>query len=299
MGGLGNQMFQYAFGLMLVNKFEQQVCLDISWFNYHTNRKLNLKEFKPILKFRKRDVFFIILGNILIWLSEHFRFIRMLRPVFHLRNIEEYICSIEQKFIYTKIQGRNFNLDMLKNNKNYYLEGYWQNPEYFEGIRKTILKNFSFPKLKNFEDSRLQNKISDSESIAIHIRRGDYIKNPTINQFHGTCSLEYYKKAAELIASKVTNAKFFLFTDDPNFVKDNFGFLPNTTLVSDSNRSDIDELNLMHSCKHFIIANSTFSWWGAWLSQHPEKIVVAPKQWFKNVETNKKCKIIPKDWTRI
>ena len=283
MGGLGNQMFQYAFGRALETHLNYKVFYDRSWFYQNfagtTPRKLELDTFDLYLQYikYKKPIFTGTIG----------RLIKFLKQAINLGS--QYIKVNEETFVPDQINGKN----------NYYFDGYWQDPQYFEGIRETILKDFSFSELKNPEDADLQDQITTCESVAVHIRRGDYINNPAINQFHGTCSFEYYKKAAEYFVSKVPNTNFFLFTDDPDFVKTNFGFLPNATLVSNNSRSEIDELNLMHSCKHFIIANSSFSWWGAWLSQNLERIVIAPKQWFNNVEANDKCKIVPENWVRI
>ncbi|MBO4712068.1 alpha-1,2-fucosyltransferase [bacterium] len=283
MGGLGNQMFQYAFGRALETHLNYKVFYDKSWFCQNlinvTPRNFELEAFGLSLNY--------IDPTRLFFSNNQHSWLKILKQ------------KIKGKIICNKVYEKSFALDQLKTKNNLYLEGYWQNPKYFEGIREIILKDFSFPELKNPEDNDLQNQILTSESVAVHIRRGDYIDNPTTNQFHGTCSIEYYKKAAELIVSKVKNAKFFLFTDDHDFVKDNFRFLPSTILVSDSKRSDIDELNLMHLCKHFIIANSSFSWWGTWLSQNQEKIVIAPQKWFNNVEAEKNCKIVSENWVRI
>lgn len=283
MGGLGNQMFQYAFGRALETNLQQKVFYDKSWFYKDfaniTPRNFELEAFEISLNY--------IDPTQLFFRNNKHSWFKILKQ------------RLKGKIVCNKIYEQLFSFEEQITKSDIYLEGYWQNPKYFEGIRETILKDFSFSELKNPEDSRLQNNILNSESVAVHIRRGDYVNNPTTNQFHGTCSIEYYKKAVELIVSKVPNAKFFLFTDDPDFVKNNFGFLANAIVVSDSNRSDIDELNLMHLCKHFIIANSSFSWWGAWLSQNPEKIVIAPQKWFNNVEAEKNCKIVPEDWVRI
>lgn len=283
MGGLGNQMFQHAFGRVLETNLQEKVLYDRSWFYQNfagtTPRELELNAFDlslPYIKYKK-PVFSGKIG----------RLIKILKQAINL----------EPKYI--KVNEETFVLDQIKDKNHYYFEGYWQNPQYFEGIRETILKDFSFPELKNPEDANLHDQIATCESVAVHIRRGDYINNPATNQYHGTCSIEYYKNASEHIVSRIPNAKLFLFTDDPDFVKNNFGFLSNATVVSNSIRSDIDELNLMHLCKNFIIANSSFSWWGAWLSQNPEKIVIAPQKWFNNVEAEKNCKIVPENWVRI
>ena len=283
MGGLGNQMFQYAFGRVLEAHLNNKVFYDKSWFiqdfSNVTPRNFELEAFGLSLNY--------IDPAGLFFRNKQHSWLTILKQ------------RLKRKIVCNKVYEKSFSLEQLKTKNNLYLEGYWQNPKYFEGIRETILKDFSFLELKNPEDSDLQNQILASESVAVHIRRGDYVNNPTTNQFHGTCSIEYYKKATELIVSKVQNANFFLFTDDPHFVKANFGFLSNANIVSNSNRSDIDELNLMHLCKHFIIANSSFSWWGAWLSKNSEKIVITPQKWFNNVEAEKNCKIIPENWARL
>lgn len=283
MGGLGNQMFQYAFGKSLEAKFNSPIFFDKSWFDQKfenvTPRVFGLDAFNISLHF--------IDPKRLFFRNPQHSWFKILKQ------------KIKGKIVCNKIYEQFFSFEQLKTKSRLYIEGYWQNPKYLDGIRETILKDFSFPELKNTEDSDLRNQISVCESVAVHIRRGDYVNNPTTNQYHGTCSIEYYQKAAEYIISKVPNVRFFLFTDDPDFVKNNFGFLANAIVVSDSNRSDIDELNLMHLCKHFIIANSSFSWWGAWLSQNPEKIVIAPQKWFNNVEAEKNRKIVPENWVRI
>ncbi|MBO4699780.1 alpha-1,2-fucosyltransferase [bacterium] len=283
MGGLGNQMFQYAFGRALETNLQRKVFYDKSWFCQNfinvTPRNFELETFGLSLNY--------IDPTRLFFRSNQHSWFKILRQ------------KIKGKIICNKIYEQFFSFEQLTTKSSLYLEGYWQNPKYFEGIREIILKDFSFLELKNPEDRNLLNQISTCESVAVHIRRGDYANNPTTNQYHGTCSIKYYQEAAEYIVSKIPNAKFFLFTDDPDFVKANFDFLPTKTLVSDKQRSEIDDLNLMHLCKHCIIANSSFSWWGAWLSQNPEKIVIAPEKWYKNEEANEQCKIVPKDWIKI
>jgi len=295
MGGLGNQLFQYAFGTSLAQKLSQETVYDISWFVHERTRILRLNYLGLSLKYKTAGGIYAILKKSAIYCSARSKLIRSLKPLQKLENVYEFKTS----FFNTIVKEKDFNIEKIKNNKNYYFDGYWQNPEYFEDVRNLILSEIRFPEFQNSQDLNLKKQICDSESVAIHIRRGDYVSDSWANQTLGTCSIEYYQKAAEHIMSKHTNAKFFLFSDDPDFVKTNFGFLPNATLVSDSIRSEIDELNLMHSCKNFIIANSSFSWWGAWLSQNPEKIVIAPRQWYKNKEANEQCKIVPDNWVRL
>lgn len=130
------------------------------------------------------------------------------------------------------------------------------------------------------------NKINETESISLHVRRGDYVSNLKASSEHGVCSIDYYKKAIEHIKSKIKDKKnicFFLFSDDPIWVKDNMTFINDEIVVIDFNNEEKshEDMRLMSACKHNIIANSSFSWWGAWLNNNQEKIVVAPEKWFK------------------
>ena len=295
MGGLGNQLFQYAFGTSLAQKLNHETVYDISWFIHERTRSLKLNSLGLALKYKTAGTIYAILKKLAIYGSARSKLIRSFKPLQKLETLYEFKTSFSNKII----KEKDFNIEKINCDKNYYFDGYWQNPEYFEDIRDIILKSIIFPEFQNAKDLSLQNKILASESVAVHIRRGDYVSDPWANQNLGTCSIEYYQKACEYILAKHINAKFFLFTDDPDFVKTNFGFLSNATIVSDNRRTDIDELNLLHLCKHFIIANSSFSWWGAWLSQNQEKTVIAPKQWYKNQEANERCKIVPENWVRI
>jgi hypothetical protein len=122
--------------------------------------------------------------------------------------------------------------------------------------------------------------------VSVHIRRGDYANNPKTRAFHGTCSSNYYWQAMTVILGEYSDASFFVFSDDMQWVKDNLTLPEQTLFVSDSTIKDYEELTLMSQCSHNIIANSTFSWWGAWLNPNPEKIVIAPKRWFAKRKEN-------------
>ena len=279
----------------MAQKLDQGIVYDISWFIHESSRELKLNSLGLSLKYKTLGSFYAILKKLAIYSSGRSKLIRFFKPLQRLETAYEFKTALFS----TIVRESDFDMEKIKSDKNYYFDGYWQNPEYFEDIRSLILSEIHFPEFQNAQDLKLQKQIYNAESVAVHIRRGDYANDLKTNQYFGTCSLEYYQKAYEFILSKVPDTKFFLFSDDPDYVKTNFGFLPNATLVSDSIRSEIDELNLIHSCKNFIIANSSFSWWGAWLSQTPEKIVIAPRQWYKNPEANGRCKIVPDNWVRL
>ena len=261
MGGLGNQLFEYAFGTSLAQKLNQEIVYDISWFVNEPTRNLKLNSLGLSLKYKAVSSIYVILKKLAIYSSGHSKLIRFFKPLQRLEAAYEFKTALFSAIV----KESEFDIEKIKNNKNYYFDGYWQNHEYFKDIRGDILKSIKIPEFQNAQDLNLKKQICNSESVAVHIRRGDYLYDPNF----GTCSIEYYKKAIEHIVSRISNTTFFLFTDDPDFVKTNFCSMPNAILVSDSDRSDIDELNLMHLCKYFIIANSSFSWWGAWLSQNP------------------------------
>jgi hypothetical protein len=140
--------------------------------------------------------------------------------------------------------------------------------------------------------------IEESESVSIHVRRGDYVNNPKVNEYHGSLQSDYYLKAIEVINNKVSDSKFYIFSDDIEWVRDNmFGDL-NAVFVKTT--SDEEDMYLMSKCKHNIIANSSFSWWGAYLNSNESKLVVAPVQWFKNAEMNEKTlDLVPTNWYRV
>lgn len=185
------------------------------------------------------------------------------------------------------------------NHKHLVMQGYWQSYRYFEKYTETIKRDYTFREDADDNNTELIAEISNKEAVAIHIRRGDYVSNSFFNETLGICSREYYDKALKVISKKVNNPYYYVFTDDPAWVKNNF-YIPGLMSIVDHNlgRADHEDLRLMMHCKHFIIANSSFSWWGAWLAYYKDKVVIAPAQWFKNDRTPHEDRI-PHDWMRI
>jgi hypothetical protein len=172
------------------------------------------------------------------------------------------------------------------NYKKIYLDGYWQNPKYFEIYRKDLLTQIVPVKKLSKNAQKLLSDIENINSISIHIRRGDYASNPKAKNHHGILPVSYYKKSVENIKSRLNKQIYFIFTDDASWTKTQFTFLNKPIFISDFLNNEIEELYLMSRCKHNIIANSTFSWWGAWLNQNKNKLIIAPKSWFKNTKKN-------------
>lgn len=181
--------------------------------------------------------------------------------------------------------------------------GYFQSEKYFIDYSQRIRQSFTFKNKPDELNSEMLNRIKETESISLHIRRGDYVSNLTANSEHGLCSIDYYKKAVEYIKSKTEsrgNRCFFLFSDDPIWVKENMMFLGDEMVVVDFNTGEksYEDMRLMSMCKHNIIANSSFSWWAAWLNNNPDKIVIAPDKWFV-VDYYDTCDLYPDNFIKI
>ncbi len=162
------------------------------------------------------------------------------------------------------------------------LEGYFQSEKYFKDIRLILLKDFTLKKkTKNF--LKFEKLITGVSSVSIHVRHGDYVERKITGKYHGILGLDYYRQAIELIRKKIKTPRFFVFSDDP-------------TISDFSGLTNPEELILMSFCKHNIIANSSFSWWAAWLNKNPSKIVIAPKKWFR---TKTDSEIIPQGWIMV
>jgi len=283
MGGLGNQMFQYAAGRQLAHLHRTELKIDLSWFKnitaVDTKRQYELGAFNiqehfasPLETGRFREGF----------LLRRFGFLFPFRKQCHI---------IERHY--------HFDPDILQLPDNVYLEGYWQSPKYFSDIQDIIRTEFTVKSGPGTGNRSMAEEIGRTESVAIHVRRGDYVSNPSISNRYGTCSMEYYQTAMKTILGQVRQPHFFVFSDDAAGAKENLSWIAPSTFI-DLNGPDnaFEDMRLLSLCKHHIIANSSFSWWGAWLSKKPEKIVIAPRQWFKDKYINTDD-LIPTKWTRL
>jgi hypothetical protein len=283
-GGIGNQLFQYAAGRALADKFNAKLYLDKSFFLKSPNRKYLLDEFNIIDNFiTKKEIIRTFLCR-----KQNFSDL--------FRNENSIIESSANKFIEAEY---SYNSDFENVKPSVVLEGYWQSEKYFIDVSDKLKSEIT---LKTPLDSRLidlKNKLISLNSVAIHLRRGDYISNKEINQIHGTCGDEYYLKAFEELKETESEISPFIFSDDKEAAVSFQKKLGIGIIVSNEVKAnDIEEFHLMSCCKHFVIANSTFSWWAAWLSNNDTKIVIAPRKWF-NDETKNDSDLIPKNWRRI
>ena len=277
-------MFQYAIGRNLSVKLRSELKIDHSFLETDTKgeytkrhyeldvfnciqTRANEEEIKAITKLQKTGI------------------LSKLNNAFSNKTINIFN---EKKF--------HYNAEIEKLSGNIYLSGYWQSEKYFSVIRETLLKEFSLKLLLSKEAEILKNKItSNNRSVSIHFRRGDYVHLASACTYHGTTELDYYHSAIAALKTKIGNPSFYIFSDDINWVKENFK-IENASYVE--GLKSHEDLELMKNCNHNITANSSFSWWGAWLNNNPAKTVIAPKQWFKDT-TNDTSDLIPTAWLKI
>jgi hypothetical protein len=293
-GGLGNQMFQYALGRHLAEKNSTLLKLDLSGFEIYKLHRYGLHCFKiweyvatieEIEAFKRKNP-----PCAKRWVSKIGKRLSILTSA---------TSDFYQSRSVIKENRFNFEPSVLEAKGNIYLEGYWQSGRYFSEIRDFLLREFAFKYEQDVKSLEIAEQIQETESVSLHIRRGDYVHDPLTNHVHGLCSINYYKNAVNYITQKIPNCHFFLFSDDHPWVCENFNLDYPVTIVDCNNAStNYEDLRLMSLCHHNIIANSSFSWWGAWLNTNPEKIVLAPEKWFNDSILDTKD-LLPESWVKI
>jgi hypothetical protein len=283
MGGLGNQMFQYAAARNLSIKFNKKLYIDTSSFdnnNIDTYRRYELNNFNIKAEIADRKIYNLFFGS-------SFNF------------INKFILKILKFGRYKKIDIplTNTSVWSFSNIGSVYLRGFFQNEAYFLENQHQIISDFTLNEIPN---NRYVNEIVNiKNSISVHVRRGDYINNKLAIDVLGAKDFQYYLDAIELLKLKLQNEEicFFIFSDDIEWCKNNLVFDGNKRYIDDVNNS-ITEFYLMSICKHNIISNSTYSWWSAYLNKNIDKIIIAPKIWFRNVKYKNEG-IIPKNWIKL
>ena len=290
-GGLGNQMFQYAAGRRLAHHLNTVLKLDLSFLkseqNSTTSRRYELEHLNITAEIATHE--------------ENAEFI--VRSTTPLHSILQYSRQALGLPLPVKrvIAEQHFHFDpaVLAAPDNTFLDGYWQSEKYFIDISEIIHREFTVTSDPDDWNRRLAEEIKGYESCAIHVRRGDYITNSIINAHHGICPLDYYYAAIGMVISQVAKPHFFVFSDDSEWVRDNLKIHRQATFVDLNGPSHgYEDLRLMSLCRHHVIANSSFSWWGAWLARNPDKIVIAPERWFSNNDI-KTHDLLPERWHRI
>lgn len=289
-GGLGNQMFQYAFGKSLSIQRELSIKFDLT----------ELLDRAPKEQFTFRDFELGIFNASVASASAAELNIYKHQPISLVERISYRLArKIKKVTIFAEKQDYVFDTTVFQTSSNTYFNGYWQNERYFLPCEEVIRQDFVFKQALSGENAKLAVEIAQTNAVSIHVRRGDYVSVALSNQFHGTCSPEYYQKAVQLICQRVDNPTLFVFSDEPDWVKENLVFgLPTTYISHNVGANSFEDMRLMSLCKHNIIANSSFSWWGAWLNANPEKIVIAPQRWIQK-EIALEAEIIPHGWVKL
>lgn len=283
-GGLGNQLFQYAAALSLAEHHSTVVKVDTTELNQGD---------KEIGTVRSFDLQKTVCDPKVATIEE---IQKIKRQSFFTKYVDKFKPPYQRK-IY-KEAAFGFDEHFFRAKDNIYLKGYRQSERYFLPIEHKIRNCFKF---KAGAIEQVKNKASEIctvNSIAIHIRRGDYAK-VVVKDFHGIPDKSYYQDAIIYFEDHIPEPRFFIFSDDPEWVKQHLGFNAAFEMVSGEHTSTaIEDFHLISQCKHQVIANSTFSWWAAWLNPNPDKIVIAPEKWFNNAPYDTKD-LIPKNWIKM
>ncbi len=289
-GGLGNQLFQYAAGKSLALHHHTSFKLDLYFYSTHRNRKFELKNFNIPIELASRDEVHEFTGR---------------NPVERFLHKRENYLRCPSVFAQPHY---HFYSDYFGLPDHLYLSGYFQSEKYFKQIVAEIRNWYTTTKPLDSVNTKLSEEMASMDSVAVHVRRGDYTNQYA--SFFGTVPDAYYQKAIKEIQSRITNPKFFIFSDDIAWARKNL-MLDHAVFVEHNQGDDsFKDLLLMSRCKHNIIANSTFSWWGAWLNRNPDKVVIAPQVWFRESYYEGKVPVyptriyntkdlIPEEWIRL
>jgi hypothetical protein len=291
-GGLGNQFFQYAFGRTLSLKHSVPLYLDFGSYDKDINRLPKLGYFNTQYQAcdgTKKNAYLKVYNALHPYLKKHYR-----KDAF-----------VKYKTYFTDKIELGYRPNLIKARRGYF-DGYWGTQDYFIENADLLKKEFTLKeRFKTNEFNDLVEEAKMTHSVALHIRRGDYVQNDKFSKIFNSLSLDYYKNAIDHVSGKDKNIKLFIFSDDIGWAKSNLSFLAEIDHVfieNQLNSMDFLEFSLMCQCKHFIMANSTFSWWAAWLGQKSNSIVIAPKNWYSDPSYQKRFQtnnFIPKTWILI
>lgn len=286
-GGLGNQMFQYAAGRALAESHDVELLLDTRMFKEYGLH--NGYELERLFCIDSRVASDSEITKLIGWRAS-----RIGRRIL----ADGYFPVIQGRNYY-KERHISFNKEFFALPHDCYLKGYWQSDCYFRDYEALIRKQFRFKIPYSCNNHSVAAKIqSHTNTVSLHVRRGDYVANARTNAVHGTCTPDYYHRAMIEIGNRFSNVTYFVFSDDVEWAKENLTIRDECYFVRhNAGQESYNDMRLMSLCNHHIIANSSFSWWGAWLNPSLNKIVIAPQRWFAN---GADCSThVPENWLRI
>ena len=273
LGGLGNQMFQYAFGLHLADKTAQELFVDVSGFETYNLHALAINHFaitaRQLPQAQQRRVPGRYRGE-----SRLREGVRQLTGRFHRAEKAPLKLRREKPF--------GFRTGYLAPAKNLYLDGYWQGETFFPGMRTRLRQEFFLANALSSQSTAIATRMTQCESVAVHVRRGDYVTNPETGRIYRSLNADYYRACLHDLRQFAPNLRVFLFSNDIEWCLSNLDVgIPFTPVTHNDASTAHEDLNLISQCRHAIIANSTFSWWGAFLGdEEPRRRVYYPDPWF-------------------
>ena len=291
-GGLGNQIFQYALGRNLAEKYKTELVFDTTFLNDRFPRggvsfyKYDLDAFGITPRLTALSQLSEAMPVPGVWLGTDLVLMK-LRDRLGIRKI-------------IKEGSPAFDPRVLESGASALLWGYWQSEKYFKNVARDLRAEFGFVISLEGTAQELAKNIKNTNSVALHVRRGDYVTAASTKQLMGDTNTAYYNAAIAYIAERVKDPHFFVVSNDPVWCKEHIK-LPFPVMYLDDTSAgpkNIYHMQLMSLCKHNIIANSTFSWWGAWLNANPNKIVIAPKRWYADPAMSDQD-VVPAGWIRM
>lgn len=292
-GGLGNQMFQYAF-YKASSLSHKELWTTTIWYAF--NNSHNGYELKKVfnISYKKNLSFPLKLKR-----KSSKDKVQQLKEVQNssLTKILRNILSRNPFVTFLEMPDSKYNPDFLNVRKFCIISGYFQNEKYFKDLSNNLIKDFSFPAFSSAEDIQISEKIQKTNSVSLHVRRGDYCGN---SLFEGIATIDYYRNAIDYIVRHVENPVFYIFSDDIEWCGQHLNIKKEHYFINwNKGKDSFRDMQLMSLCKHNIIPNSSFSWWGAWLNQNKEKIVIAPSRWINDDSKLDFSDIIPSSWIRM
>jgi hypothetical protein len=284
-GGLGNQLFQYAIARRLAEDTGQPFKLDLTAYQYDSGRRYALGPFS-------------VRGEIASEAD-----IRRVKPL--VKDAGRHSPSILWNYLrYSKtwVQERTpytYDPSIVRPRRDVYLDGYWANEGYFASIEPIVRREFTVRAEPDRANAAMAREIASVTSVCVHVRRGDYASDPATQKFHGLAPVRYYERAVERLTKTVRDPHLFVFSDDADWTKEHLRLGYSTTYVThNAPDKDYEDLRLMAACRHHVIANSSFSWWGAWLAKQQGQIVVAPEKWLNEPSIDTRG-ATPARWIRL
>ena len=267
-GGLGNQMFIYAFYYVLHRQ---------SWLSFV---EIDIED-----TYGQHNGF------------ELFGLFKAIRPRSNLycRRVKNLTVKYPTQYLFREV-GEDIRLRVPVGSLYPFLvyDGFWQSEYYFKAYESDIRRLFTFDTTSlNPRSAALVSELRQDNTVSMHIRRGDYTEHP---EFRDICSVDYYRVAVDLVNQQVTDARLYVFTNDAAWVRQHMDFVPYQLVDWNTKADSWQDMYLMTQCRHNIIANSSFSWWSAWLNENPEKVIIAPSKWFNSLEAKD---IVPQEWIKI